>query len=93
MDKYKIRFIDIFYWVAILGADIFIYIILGILQMDYDDNYISSKGKYGSLESMNQLQLVFYFLLQFWNVINLIGLIFIARKIYKQFIKNKSHEN
>ncbi len=84
MGKFRIRFIDIIYSVAIIGADIFIYIILGVLQMDYDDNYDSSKGEYWSLASMNKLQLLFYFLLQLWNIINIIGFIFIGRKIYKR---------
>jgi hypothetical protein len=84
MVKTKIRFVDIIYWLAIIGADIFIYIVLGILQMDYDDNYDSSKGEYWSLSSMNKWQLIFYFLLQLWNIINIIGLIFIGRKIYKR---------
>ena len=87
MDKLKIRFIDIIYWLAIIGADIFVYIILGILQMDYDDNYDSSKGEYWSLGSMNKLQLVFYFLLQLWNLLNILGIIYVGRKIYKR-IKN-----
>jgi len=84
MGKTKIRFIDIIYWLAIIGADIFVYIVLGILQMDYDDNYDSSKGEYWSLSSMNKWQLIFDFSLQLWNIINIIGLIFIGRKIYKR---------
>lgn len=84
MVKTKIRFVDIIYWLAIIGADIFVYLILGVLQMDYDDNYDSSKGEYWSLASMNKWQLFFYFLLQLWNIINIIGLIFIGRKIYKR---------
>ena len=82
MAKTKIRFVDIIYWLAIIGADLFIYIILGLLQMDYDDNYDSSKGEYWSLSSMNNRQLIYYFLLQLWNLLNIIGLIFIGRKIY-----------
>lgn len=84
MVKTKIRFINIIYWLAIIGADIFVYIVLGILQMDYDDNYDSSKGEYWSLSSMNNRQLIFYFLLQLWNILNIIGLILIGRKIYKR---------
>ena len=90
MVNTKIRLIDIFYWLAIIGADIFVYIVLGVLQMDYDDSYDSSKGEYWSLASMNKLQLTFYFLLQLWNILNIIGLIFIGRKIYKR-IKNTAH--
>ncbi len=82
-DK-EICFIDIIYWLAIIGADVLIYMILGVFQMDYDDNYNSSKGEYWSLASMNKRQLTFYFALQLWNIINIIGLMFIGRKIYKR---------
>ncbi len=34
----KVRFIDILFLLVIIGADIFVYLILGILQMDYDEN-------------------------------------------------------
>jgi hypothetical protein len=91
MGKIRIRFVNIIYWIAIIGADIFVYIVLGILQMDYDDNYDSSKGEYWSLASMNKWQLLFYFLLQLWNIINIIGLIFIGRKIYKRIKYGTQH--
>lgn len=84
MVKTKIRLIDIVYSIAIIAVDIFVYIILGILQMDYDDNYDISKGEYLSLESMNKRQLFFYILLQLWNILNIIALIFVGIKIYKR---------
>lgn len=87
MGKLKIRLIDIIYWLAIIATDIFVYMILGVLQMDYDDNYDSSKGEYWSLASMNNRQLIFYFALQVWNILNIIGLTLLVRKIYKR-IKN-----
>lgn len=89
MGKLKIRLIDIIYWLAIIATDIFVYMILGVLQMDYDDNYDSSKGEYWSLASMNNRQLIFYFALQVWNILNIIGLTLLVRKIYKR-IKNST---
>ncbi len=84
MDNTKVYFKKVIYWVAVIIADIFIYMILGVLQMDYDDNYDSSKGEYWSLVSMNNQQLIFYFALQLWNILNILGLIFIGRNIYKR---------
>lgn len=84
MGKLKIRLIDIIYCLAIIGTDIFVYMILGVLQMDYDDNYDSSKGEYWSLASMNNRQLFFYFALQVWNILNIIGLTLLVIKIYKR---------
>ena len=84
MAKLKIRFIDIVYFVAIIGADIVFYVILGIFQMDYDDNEVRSRSLYWNLGGMNKWQLFYYFLLQTWNILNLLGIIFIGRKIYKR---------
>lgn len=84
MVKTKIRFVDIIYWLAIIGADLFVYIVLGLLLMGYDDNYDSSKGVYWSLASMNSTEKIIYFALQTWNVINIIGVLYIGRRLYKR---------
>jgi hypothetical protein len=84
MVKTKIRFADIIYWLAIIGADLFVYIVLGLFLMGYDDNYDSSKGEYWSLASMNSTEKIIYFALQTWNVINIIGVIYIGHRLYKR---------
>jgi hypothetical protein len=86
MSKIRIRFVDIILGLIIIGIDILVYLFLGILQMDYDDSYNSSKGEYWSLASMNKWQLLYYCMLQLWNILNIFGLIFIGRKIYKRII-------
>ena len=87
MVKTKIRFVNIIYWLAIIGADIFIYLILGLLLMGYDDTYDSSKGEYWSLASMNLSEKIIYICYNVWIILNIIGLIFVGRKIYKR-VKN-----
>lgn len=84
MVKTKIRFVDTIYWLAIIGADLFVYIVLGLLLMGYDDNYDSSKGEYWSLASMNSTEKIIYFALQTWNVINIIGVVYIGHRLYKR---------
>jgi hypothetical protein len=37
MSRFKIWFIDVIYWIALFSADIFVYIVLGMLLMSYDD--------------------------------------------------------
>lgn len=87
MGKKKFRFIDIVYWLAIISVDILVFIILGVLLMGYDDSYYSSKGEYWSLASMNILEKIIYIGLHIWSILNIFGLIFIGRKIYKQIKK------
>jgi hypothetical protein len=86
MSKIRIRFVDIILWLIIIGIDIFVYLFLGLLQMDYDDSYDSSKGEYWSLASMNKWQLLYYFMLQLWNIFNIFGLLFIGRRAYKLIV-------
>jgi hypothetical protein len=84
MVKTKIRFVDVIYWLAIIGSDLFVYIVLGLLLMGYDDNFDSSKGEYWSLASMNSTEKIIYFALQTWNVINIIGVIYIVHRLYRR---------
>jgi hypothetical protein len=89
MIKRKIRFIGIFYWVAIIGADIFVFILLGVLLMGYDDNYDSSKGEYWSLGSMNTTEKIIYIAYNGWILINIISILYIGFRIYRR-IKSTS---
>ena len=84
MVKTKIRLVNIVYWLAIIGADIFIFLILGLLLMGYDDNYDSSKGEYWSLASMNTTEKIIYICYNAWIILNIIVLAYIARKIYRR---------
>lgn len=84
MVKTKIRFVDIIYWLAIIGADIFVFIIFGLLLMNYDDNYDSSKGEYWSLASMNSTEKVVYICYNGWIALNIIGLVVIGWMIYRR---------
>jgi hypothetical protein len=84
MVKTKIRLVDIIYWLTIIGADVFVFIILGLLLMGYDDSYDSSKGEYWSLASMNLTEKIIYICYNGWIILNIIGLVYIGRKIYRR---------
>ena len=80
----KIRLVEIVYWLSIIGADILVYIIFGVLLMGYEDSWDNSRGEFWSLRSMNLIEKVIYLSLQIWNLLNAIGIIFIIQKIYKR---------
>jgi hypothetical protein len=82
MTKPNIRFIDIIFFISLVGFDILVYIFLGILLMGYDDNYSASKGAYNSLESMTSTEKLIYIIFQLWNLINIF---FAGKIIYKLF--------
>ncbi len=86
--KMKITLKKILIWLAILIADIFIFLVLGVSQMQYDDFYNESKGEYWSWESMNMQEKLCTLALDFWVIVNIIALIYIGFAIYKR-IKNK----
>lgn len=72
------------YWVALIVADIFIYIFLGMMLMSYDDNYDASKGEYWSWKSMNTFDRYAYIALYLWHVVNIIAVFYVGYKIYRQ---------
>lgn len=84
MVKFKIRFVDVVYGIAIIGADLFVFIIIGLALMGYDDSYDSSKGEYWSLASMNLTEKIIYICYNAWIILNIIGLVYIGRKIYRK---------
>ena len=68
--------------------DLFVYLVLGLLLMNYDDFYDESKGEYWSLESMNFWQKVNYIGLNTWHLVNLIVIGYVIYKIIKEIRKN-----
>ena len=85
MSVLRFRFVDIIYVIAIIMADIFVYGILGLFFMGYDDNYSESKGPYLSLQSMTTADKVVYFAINLWHLVNIALFIWTIHKIYKWF--------
>lgn len=70
--------------IVVVAFDLFIYIILGLLLMNYDDFYDESKGEYWSFESMTTSVKLTGIGLNFWHVVNLVALGFIVYKLIKK---------
>lgn len=83
-SKFRIRFIDVVYWFALVAADIFVYIVLGLLLMSYDDNYDASKGEYWSWRSMSAFDRYAFAALNLWHVVNIIAVAYVGYKIYRR---------
>jgi len=91
MVKIKIGIKQVLIGLAIVAVDIFVFIILGLLLMNYDDFYDSSKGEYWSLASMNPTEKVVYICYNIWVVLNIIGLLYIGYKIYRNLSESKKY--
>ena len=88
MPRSKLHFSTILYWVALAGAYLFVFLILSLLQMDYDDNYDPSKGAYGAWSSMNIWQKVYYLLYIGWMLVGIVSLVVVAGSVYRKIRSN-----
>jgi len=88
MAKLKIRLIDFIYGITIIVIDLFVFILLGVLLMGYDDNYDSLEGECWSFASMNTSEKIIYICYNSWIILNIIGLAYICWKIYARSKKN-----
>lgn len=71
-------------------ADLTIYLLLGLLMMQYDDFYDETKGGYWSWDSMSSFDRMVFVSLQFWNIINILIVLYLAYRGYKYFkLKNE----
>lgn len=89
----KIRFIHLFWALIIVCVDIFVFLLFGLLLMDYDDNYETSKGPEWSLASMNDSEKVIYIGYNLWSILNILALLYLGFRIYKlvqRTLKNNS---
>lgn len=82
MDKMKNRFLRIIILVTIILIDVCVYLFLGLLLMNYEDSYDSSKGEYWSLSSMNTSEKIIYICYIAWIIINLIVIALLARRLF-----------
>jgi hypothetical protein len=81
--RFKVRLIDIIYWMALIVTDLFIYIVLSLLLMGYDDNYDTSKGEYMSWKSMAIFDKTVFISLNLWHLANVLVIVYIGYRVYK----------
>lgn len=70
--------------IGIVIVDLTVYIILGLLLMNYDDFYDESEGEYWSLASMTTTEKITYIGLNAWHLINIIGIIYIIYRLIRK---------
>lgn len=73
--------------VVLIIIDLFVYLVLGLLLMNYDDFYDESEGEYWSLESMTPSEKFIYIGLQVWHILNLLAAAYIIYRIVGLFKK------
>lgn len=90
MDKMRKVFSvkNILISIGVILFDLIVYIVLGMLLMNYDDFYDESKGEYWSLESMTFWQKANYIGLNLWHIINVIIIGYVIYRVIKMIRKN-----
>jgi hypothetical protein len=69
--------------IGLIIFDLAVYIVLGLLLMNYDDFYDESKGEYWSLGSMTASQKATYIGLNVWHIVNIIIIGYVIYRIIK----------
>ena len=77
--------------VAVVIFDLAVYVVLGILLMNYDDFYNESEGEYWSLSSMTMSERATYIGLNVWHVINVIAIGYVVYRILKTSRKRPAY--
>lgn len=73
--------------VAIVTFDLAVYLVLGLLMMNYDDFYDETEGEYWRLSSMTMSEKATYIGLNAWHVVNLIALGCVIYRTIRHFAK------
>jgi hypothetical protein len=83
------KFLIVFF---LLFLDVAIYLLIGLILLNYEDFYDESLGEYFSLNSMTFIEKLAYFGYYFWWIINVILFIyFLFKLIIKQ--RNKTQKS
>jgi hypothetical protein len=82
----KINYKNIAKWIVVLILDCLVFVVLGLLLMNYDDFYDESKGEYGSFGSMTTYQKIIDISFNVWILLNCF---FFIKLLWSGWIKYK----
>lgn len=68
---------------VLIAVDLAVYILLGLLLMNYEDFYDESEGEYWSWTSMNTSEQLTVVGLNIWNLVNILAFIYLIYRTWK----------
>lgn len=71
--------------ISILFIDFVLYIVFGLIILNYEDFYDESKGEYWSLASMTTIEKIGYIGYYALIIINIIAVAYLIYKFFKKF--------
>lgn len=72
--------------ILFIVIDVALWIIIGLVLLNYEDFYDESKGEYFSLDSMSLIEKIAYFSYYLWIILNIVLIIYISYRLIKKFI-------
>lgn len=75
------------FWFVFISIDLALYIIIGLILLNYEDTWDSTKGYYWSLGGMTLLEKVAYISYYILIVINILIIIYLSFKFFKYLKK------
>jgi len=76
---------------TILLIDFFLYIFIGLMLLNYEDFYDTTKGEYWSWKSMDSFDRIVYIFWYIWWILNITGILYLAFRIYQFFKQRKTY--
>lgn len=74
--------------IGVVIFDLAVYVLLGLLLMNYGDFQTEVNGEYWSLANMTTTEKITYIGLNAWHIINLLGIVY---TLYSLIRKLKNH--
>ncbi|TBV27626.1 hypothetical protein DMZ43_00820 [Meridianimaribacter sp. CL38] len=75
------------FWFVFISIDVALYIIIGLILLNYEDTWDSTKGYYWSLGGMTLREKVAYISYYILIVINILIIIYLSFKFFKYLKK------
>ncbi len=79
-------FKQILFYILFIAIDLALWIIIGLVLLNYEGFYDESKGEYFSLKSMTTIEKIAYFSYYIWIISNITLIIYIANGLIKKYI-------
>ncbi|WP_298239175.1 hypothetical protein [uncultured Algibacter sp.] len=77
---------QILFFILFIIIDLALWIIIGLVILNYEDFYDESKGKYFSLSSMTTIEKIAYFSYYIWIILNVVLIIYFAYRLIKKYV-------
>ena len=79
----------IIYWLLFIFIDIVLWIIIGLILLNYEDNWDASKGYYFSLDGMTSVEKIAFISYYIWIVLNILLVVYVIYRLIKNYLFHK----